>query len=139
MDSRPRRLTRTASDSPSAPYDSATNGNVVVPIEDFNGASIISFMSTDGGNTWGAPVTVSTITDHLVGMGTVGRCLALAVLVGFSLWYLAMHVGPLLIRTINPAYAARTIEEATPTLKNSLINFLLLRHFGASRGTRICR
>ena len=42
------------------------NGNVVVPIEDFNGASIISFMSTDGGATWGAPVTVSSISDHFV-------------------------------------------------------------------------
>jgi len=37
-------------------------------------------------------------------------------------------VGPLLVRAINPEYAARTIEEATPTLKNSLINFLMLRH-----------
>jgi hypothetical protein len=65
--------------------------------------------------------------DHLVGLGTVGRCIGLAAIVAFSVWYLTMHVGPLLVRAINPAYAARTIEEATPTLKNSLINFLLLR------------
>ncbi len=65
--------------------------------------------------------------DHLVGLGTVGRFVALAMLVSGSLWYLAMHVLPPLVRTINPAYAARTIEEATPTLKNSLINFLQLR------------
>ena len=31
------------------------------------------------------------------------------------------------MRAINPAFAARTIEEATPSLKNSLINFLLLK------------
>src|SRR5262245_59865706 len=38
-----------------------------------------------------------------------------------------MQVGPLIARAINPAYAARTIEEAAPPLKNSLINFLLLK------------
>jgi hypothetical protein len=42
-------------------------------------------------------------------------------------YFLAIQVVPLLVRTINPTYAARTIEEATPALKNSLINFLLLR------------
>src|SRR3954467_13472181 len=71
---------------------------------------------------------VCALIDHFVGLGAIGRCTALAVLVGCSLWFLVVSVGPLLIRTINPEYAARTIEEATPTLKNSLINFLLLRH-----------
>jgi len=42
------------------------NGNVIVPIEDFSGTAIIAFMSSDGGNTWNAPVTVSPISDHLV-------------------------------------------------------------------------
>jgi hypothetical protein len=69
----------------------------------------------------------AALADHLIGLGTFGRCTFLAAVVGFSVWYLALHVGPLLVRAINPAYAARTIEEATPTLKNSLINFLLLR------------
>src|SRR5207248_2982458 len=75
---------------------------------------------------------VCALVDHFVGLGIVGRCTALAVLIVCSLWYLAVAVGPLLVRAINPEYAARTIEEATPTLKNSLINFLLLRH---ERGT----
>src|SRR5262245_27080152 len=65
--------------------------------------------------------------DHLIGLGEMGRCTALALLVAWSLWYLVMRVGPLLVRSINPTYAARTIEEATPSLKNSLINFLLLQ------------
>lgn len=69
----------------------------------------------------------AAVIDHWIGLGTVGRCLALTAVTGFTLWYLALHVGPLLVRAINPAYAARTIEEATPTLKNSLINFLMLR------------
>ncbi|HEY2412529.1 MAG TPA: hypothetical protein VGI40_09820 [Pirellulaceae bacterium] len=69
----------------------------------------------------------AALVDHLVGLGTFGRCAFLAAVTGFSLWYLVLYVGPLLVRSINPTYAARTIEEATPTLKNSLINFLLLR------------
>ena len=66
-------------------------------------------------------------TDHFVGLGTFGRWMFLAGVIGFSLWYLVWHVGPLFVRSINPTYAARTIEEATPSLKNSLINFLLLK------------
>ncbi len=37
------------------------NGTVVVPIETFG---ISSFISTDGGSTWSAPVTVSNIQSH---------------------------------------------------------------------------
>src|SRR5205085_554713 len=69
----------------------------------------------------------AALADHFVGLGTLGRVLALVVLVGGSVYFLITSIVPLLVRTINPAYAARTIEEATPTLKNSLINFLLLR------------
>src|SRR4029078_10687316 len=80
---------------------------------------------------WGVGVFLlflaAALIDHFIGLGSFARCTALALLLGFSLWYLVMQVGPLLIRSINPAYAARTIEEATPSLKNSLINFLLLR------------
>jgi len=35
---------------------------------------------------------------------------------------------PLLRQTINPAYAALAIEQSTPSLKNSLLNLLLLRN-----------
>ena len=35
--------------------------------------------------------------------------------------------GRALVLSINPVFAARTIEQCKPTLKNSLINFLLLR------------
>src|SRR5262245_1042016 len=63
---------------------------------------------------------VCALIDHFVGLGSIGRFTALAVLIGCSLWYMALAVGPLLVRGINPEYAARTIEEATPSLKNSL-------------------
>jgi hypothetical protein len=71
---------------------------------------------------------VVALIDHwIVGLGFVGRTVAALVLVGAVVWYLVVQVVPLLIKSINPTYAARTIEEATPTLKNSLVNFLLLR------------
>ena len=65
---------------------------------------------------------VAVIADHWIpgGLGPVGRVLASLVLVGGSVWYIAMRIVPLVIRGINPTYAARTIEEATPSLKNSL-------------------
>src|SRR5207237_8374196 len=69
----------------------------------------------------------AALVDHFLGLGLVGRYVAFAVLAAGSLWHLVFQVGPLLVRAINPAFAARTIEEATPTLKNSLINFLLLK------------
>ena len=48
-------------------------------------------------------------------------------LIGGSAAYFATIIWPLLRRQINPVYAARAIEESTPSLKNSLINFLLLK------------
>jgi len=42
------------------------NGNVVVPIESYDGSSIVAFSSSDGGNTWGAPVVISPLSDHQV-------------------------------------------------------------------------
>lgn len=44
------------------------NGTVVVPILGLSGNSelITAFTSTDGGNSWSAPVTVSPVTDHQV-------------------------------------------------------------------------
>jgi len=42
------------------------NGTVVVPIENATGAEILAFTSTNGGNSWNASTTISSITDHLV-------------------------------------------------------------------------
>ena len=41
-------------------------GKVIVPIENFDGTSMIAFSSSDGGSTWSAATVVATITDHLV-------------------------------------------------------------------------
>jgi hypothetical protein len=42
------------------------NGKVVVPIESATGEGILAFTSTNGGVSWNAATTVSSITDHLV-------------------------------------------------------------------------
>ena len=54
---------------------------------------------------------------------------------GWRLWFIwparcficGATLLPLFIHRINPVYAARAIERSKPSLKNSLINFLLLR------------
>jgi len=40
------------------------NGAVIVPIESTGTASMIAYRSTDGGATWSAPVTISSIQFH---------------------------------------------------------------------------
>lgn len=42
------------------------NGTVIVPIENATGAAMLAFTSTDGGASWSAAATISTITDHFV-------------------------------------------------------------------------
>jgi hypothetical protein len=72
---------------------------------------------------------VAGLIDHWVvpgGLGTLGRNVLFGVLlVGLS-WYAWRQFVPLL-RSINPVYAAHTIEKSSPTLKNSLLNLLLFR------------
>jgi collagen type III alpha len=68
------------------------------------------------------------IIDHwILPLGFTTRLAAWAVLAGGTLYAMYRLVGPLLFRSINPIYAARAIEKQSPALKNSLINFLLLR------------
>jgi|GEM_PF-2936000 len=68
--------------------------------------------------------------DHWIvtgGLGTATRLFACGVLVagvGIFAW---LNILPLLLRDINPIYAADAIERSQPSLKNSLINFLMLR------------
>jgi hypothetical protein len=62
------------------------------------------------------------------GLGMLGRCVFLAGLLGGGGYYFVRHVLPPLVYRINPIFAADTIEHSWPTLKNSLINFLLVRN-----------
>jgi hypothetical protein len=42
------------------------DGTVIVPIENDTGAAMLAFRSTNGGASWSADATISSITDHLV-------------------------------------------------------------------------
>ena len=58
------------------------------------------------------------------------RVLALVGLACGLLVFALRRIGPLVLHTINPAYAAKMIEETQPGFKNSLLNFLSLRSEG---------
>lgn len=72
-----------------------------------------------------------SVLDHWVipgGWNGPSRlALLIAMLLGIT-WYSWRTFWPLLSRPINPAYAAQLIERSSPSLKNSLLNFLLLRN-----------
>jgi hypothetical protein len=72
----------------------------------------------------------AAVVDHWVvtgGLGFWGRLALFFVLVVSMLAYLITQVLPLVLRRINPLYAAQTIERSRPTLKNALVNFLFFR------------
>ena len=73
---------------------------------------------------------VATLADHWIvtgGLGFGSRLLLFLGLVGGAGWYCSRVLFPPLIYQVNPIYAARTLEQARPSLKNGLINLLLLR------------
>ena len=45
------------------------NGTVVVPVDNANETAIIAFRSTNGGATWSATTTVTSIKSHTEGGG----------------------------------------------------------------------
>ena len=68
------------------------------------------------------------IIDHwILPLGWLTRIVAWTLLVAGTVYATTRLIGPLLFRSITTTYAARSIEKQSPSLKNSLINFLLLR------------
>jgi hypothetical protein len=73
---------------------------------------------------------IAAVFDHWLvpgGLSVYGR---LAFLAAFLLgvgWFAIRELAPLFVYRINPLFAAQTIERAKPSLKNSLLNFLMLR------------
>ncbi len=61
------------------------------------------------------------------GLGFWGRLLLLAGYLAGAVWWIGTQIVPLVVRRINPLYAAYTIERSRPTLKNTLLNFLMFR------------
>lgn len=77
-----------------------------------------------------AVVLLAAVADHWLvagGFDRWGRFAVFAVgLLGAGL-YIATRLGPTLLRSVNPLYAANEIERESPELKNSLLNLLQLR------------
>ena len=67
------------------------------------------------------------LLDRLMPLGLLGRWLALGGLLGGAGLYCIFGLLPPLLRSVNPIYAAQTLEQSTPALKNSLVNLLFLR------------
>ncbi|HVX14056.1 MAG TPA: hypothetical protein VHC22_22920 [Pirellulales bacterium] len=70
------------------------------------------------------------LIDHWLirgGLGFGGRLAAACLLAVGALAFVVLRIVPLIVRRVNPVYAAYTIERHRPGIKNSLINFLLLR------------
>lgn len=70
------------------------------------------------------------VLDHWVlqhGLSFIARLALFALWVAGAGAFIWRFLLPPLANRINPVFAAQTIEEGRPTLKNSLINFLLLR------------
>ncbi|MCA9175283.1 MAG: hypothetical protein KDB14_12435 [Planctomycetales bacterium] len=71
---------------------------------------------------------LATMVDHwLLDLGGPGRLLAFSTLLVLTGWFIVRKGAPLLLRRINPVYAAKSIEGGAPQIKNSLINYLLLK------------
>lgn len=71
----------------------------------------------------------AALVDHwVISLGWFGRWLLCLTFLGGAGWFAATRLLPLLVRAVNPAYSAHAIEEAKPALKNSLLNFLLLKN-----------
>lgn len=77
--------------------------------------------------TLGFLLFVAVVDAWLFDLGRWGRLLSLLTIIFGALAYLVVYVAPLVFRKVNPVYAARTIEQAEPSLKNGLINFLMFR------------
>ena len=72
----------------------------------------------------------AALADHWLivgGLGFWGRWLLWLGFVGAAGTFFALRVLPPLMYRVNPVFAASTIEKSRPSLRNSLINFLLLR------------
>lgn len=73
---------------------------------------------------------IVALADHWLIRGGFGAALRFALFAALVIgagYYFVRKILPALLGRVNPVYAAQTIERSRPTLKNSLINFLLFR------------
>ncbi len=77
-----------------------------------------------------AYLLATALVDHWLipaGLGFWGRLVFFAGLAVVAGVYLVLYLVPLVLHRINPIFAAHTIEQGRPSLKNGLVNLLYLR------------
>ena len=75
----------------------------------------------------GAILAFCLIDAWVFSFSQLGRLIVLISVAIGCLGLFAWQVLPLALRKLNPLYSARLIEQSTPGLKNSLLNYLTLR------------
>ena len=76
-----------------------------------------------------AVLFLEVVLDHMVGLPLLLRRVVLAAGLTAAAAFCAVRIAMPLLRRINGIYAAKTIEDADPGFKNSLINYLELRRY----------
>lgn len=77
---------------------------------------------------WLGSLLVIVIIDHwVIDLSFAARLSALVLILASSLFVFVARVLPPLFRSINPDYAAQTVERSFPSLKGGLIDFLFFR------------
>ncbi|HJQ79528.1 MAG TPA: hypothetical protein VJ828_06215 [Lacipirellulaceae bacterium] len=129
----PRRAPRPSSESKLVKYDEYIDTQIkntrrAVKLVDL--ATALVLLSTGVL----AFLLAAAVVEHWLlpgGFSVAVRSLLFALLVGGVGYFAYRRLWPLVRRAINPVYAAQTIEQSSPTLKNSLINLLLFRQHRA--------
>ncbi len=85
----------------------------------------------------GALFLVALIDGWLIELSSWMRWTVLIALLAGGLVHTLLVIVPLVIRRINPVYAAKVVESARPEIKNGLINYLLLRGQGQAAPQRV--
>ena len=75
----------------------------------------------------GALFLMAIVDAWIIELGKVTRWICLIGLLGGSIYYIVRVIVPLMIRRINPAYAARVIESSQDSMHNGLVNYVYLR------------
>jgi hypothetical protein len=77
-----------------------------------------------------AVLFAAILADHWLftdGLSISLRLGVFGILVFIIVFYVYRRIVPLLLYPINPVYAASLLEESSPSLKNSIVNWILLR------------
>lgn len=113
----------------SARIDSTIDRQILRTRRQLKGVEIAHGLLALAVGTLGYLLVAAWIDHWLVsgGLGFWGRLALMTVLAAGAAGYAWARVVPLLVHRINPLYVAQTIEVARPSLKNSVLNFLLLR------------